>query len=186
MIRALWLHYPDDPAAVARSDEYLFGSDLLVAPVFEQGASSRTLYLPRGVWYDLWTNETLQGGREITRAVDLRTIPVYVRAGAVLPMDPLRQYTAERVDGALTLTVFPGADGFSSLYEDDGDSFNFRKGEFMRLEMRWQHAERKLTLALAHRARLLRSAPLELQVKIAGAARTTKVLFKGEPVTIAL
>ena len=128
IIRALWLHYPDDPAAVARGDQYLFGRDLLVAPVAEKGATNRTLYLPHGTWYDFWTNDRLEGGRELIRKIDLATIPLYVRAGAVLPMGPLKQHTSESVDGPLTLTIFPGADNAGFLYEDDGQSFNFREG----------------------------------------------------------
>lgn len=186
MIRALWLHHPDDPAAVARGDEYLFGGDLLVAPVFEQGASSRKLYLPRGKWYDFWTHEEHEGGREITRPIDLSTIPIFVRSGAVLPMGPLRQYTSEVVDGPITVTVFPGYDGFSSLYEDDGETFNFRNGQYMRLEMRWQEKARKLTLTLARNSRMLRPTPLQLQVKMAGAEHAKQVEFNGDPVVIAL
>ena len=76
VIRAMWLHYPDDPAAVSRGDQYLWGRDVLVAPVVEQGATSRKLYLPRGNWYDFWTNERIEGGQEMTRKVDLETIPL--------------------------------------------------------------------------------------------------------------
>jgi alpha-glucosidase/alpha-D-xyloside xylohydrolase len=83
IIRALWLHYPDDPAAVRRGDEYLYGRDILVAPVVEKGAATRSVYLPRGLWYDFWTNEKHTGGVEVTRAVDLATMPLYVRAGAI-------------------------------------------------------------------------------------------------------
>jgi alpha-glucosidase/alpha-D-xyloside xylohydrolase len=131
VMRALWLHFPDDPQAVGRADEYLFGRDLLVAPVVEKGATSRTVYLPRGTWYDFWTGEKQEGGREIARRVDLGTMPIYVRAGAVLPTGPVRQYTAEKVDGPLTLTVYPGAGGSGFLYEDDGETFDFRQGAFM-------------------------------------------------------
>jgi alpha-glucosidase (family GH31 glycosyl hydrolase) len=127
-----------------------------------------------------------EGGREITRAIDLGTIPLYVRAGAALPMGPLKQYTSEQVDGPITVTMFPGADGSSSLYEDDGETFNFRNGQYMRLEMHWQDAARKLTLALARGTRMLRSAPLQIQLKAAGAEHETHVAFKGDPVTITL
>src|SRR5258708_32824213 len=81
IIRALWLHYPGDSAAAARGDEYLYGRDILVAPVVEKAATSRSVYLPRGTWYDFWTGEKAEGGREVLRKVDLETIPVYVRAG---------------------------------------------------------------------------------------------------------
>ena len=103
IIRALWLHYPDDPAACARGDQYLFGPIILVAPVTEKGATSRRLYLPRGLWYDFWTGEAVEGGKEISRPVDLATLPLYVRAGSILPLGPVKQYTSEPVDGPLTL-----------------------------------------------------------------------------------
>src|SRR5947199_63737 len=102
VMRALWLHYSGDPAAVARGDEYLWGRDMLVAPVTEKGATSRTLYLPRGTWYDFWTNEAISGGSEITRPVDLETIPLYVRAGAIIATGPVKQHTGEDVDAPPT------------------------------------------------------------------------------------
>ena len=77
IIRAMWLHYPDDPIAVARGDQYLWGRDILVAPVVEKGATSRRGYLPRGRWYDFWTGAPMEGGREIDRDVDLATTPLY-------------------------------------------------------------------------------------------------------------
>jgi alpha-glucosidase len=186
MIRALWLHYPDDPTAVARGDEYLFGRDLLVAPVVEKGAASRTLYLPRGTWYDFWTNEKHSGGREIVRKVDLETLPLFVRAGAVLPTGPLRQYTSEVADGPLTLTVFPGAGDSGYLYEDDGESFDFRNGQFMRIEIRWDDSERKLALRLASGSRMLKPNPIALEIKLAGSDQSRAITFKGDPISVAL
>jgi alpha-glucosidase/alpha-D-xyloside xylohydrolase len=98
VIPALWLHYPDDPVAAGRGDEYLWGRDIVVAPVVEKGATSRRLYLPEGVWYDFWTSERVEGGRELARAVDLETMPLYVCAGTILPLGPVKQYTEERVE----------------------------------------------------------------------------------------
>src|SRR5260370_26347432 len=121
---ALWLHYPEDPGAVARGDEYLWGRDVLVAPVVEQGATSRKIYLPRGAWYDFWTGERQEGGREISRAVDLETMPLYVRAGAILPLGPVKQYTGEPVGEPLTSSIYPGADGGFLLYDEDCGSLN--------------------------------------------------------------
>ncbi len=186
MMRALWLHYPDDPSAVRRGDEYLFGRDLLVAPVVEKGATSRTLYLPRGTWYDFWTNEKHEGGREVERQVDLSTLPLYVRAGAVIPMGPLKQYTAEVVDGPLALTVFPGANGASALYEDDGESFDFRKGAFMRMEMGWDDAARRVSLRVGPGSRMLRAEGAAIEARVAGSDHVSTAIFKGDPVSIAL
>jgi alpha-glucosidase len=186
MIRALWLHYPDDPVAVARGDEYLFGRDFLVAPVVEKGATTRTVYLPRGTWYDFWTAAKHEGGREITKQVDLETLPLYVRAGAVFPMGPIKQYVSEVSGDPLTLVVAPGASAESFLYEDDGASFDFRNGESMRIALKWIDATRKLELRLASGTRMLKGAPVKLEARLMGGARTTKIIFKGEPLSIAL
>src|SRR6186713_1458946 len=92
----------------------------------------RRLYLPRGRWFDFWTEQPVEGGREIDRDVDLETMPLHVRAGAIIPMGPVKEFVEQPVDAPLNLVVFPGADGAYSLYEDDGRSFDYRKGEWMR------------------------------------------------------
>jgi alpha-glucosidase/alpha-D-xyloside xylohydrolase len=127
VIRAMWLHYPDDPQAVARGDQYLWGRDMLIAPVVEKGARSRTVYLPKGTWVDFWTEQRVEGGREVTRAVDLRTTPIYVRAGAVIPMGPVKQYTGQPSSEPITLVAYAGANGGGTLYEDDGATLAYRQ-----------------------------------------------------------
>jgi len=146
IMRALWLHYPGDPKAVLRGDEYLWGRDMLVAPVVEKGATHRTLYLPEGAWHDFWTGETIAGGGEITRPVDLATIPLYVRAGAIVPTGPVKQHTGENSAAALTLTVYPGADGTATVYEDDGVSFAHKSGGFAKIGAVWHDREKRLVL----------------------------------------
>ncbi len=150
VLRALWLHYPGDATAVARGDQYLWGREMLVAPVVEKGATSRKVYLPKGAWHDFWTDERHEGGKEVTRAVDLETTPLYVRAGAIIPMDPIRQYTAEKVDGPTDLKVYPGADGSFLLYDDDGGTFNHRKGEWTAIQMTYNDARRTLAMRATH------------------------------------
>jgi alpha-glucosidase/alpha-D-xyloside xylohydrolase len=181
VIRSLWLHYPDDPEAVQRGDEYLWGRDVLVAPVVEKGATSRRLYLPRGHWYDFWSGERLDGGREIERPVDLETLPLFVREGAILPFGPVKQYVNEKVDGPFSITVYPGADGEFLLYEDDGISFNYRKGDWMGLQLKWNDARRTLAIRLASGSRML--PPLRRSIELK--AETTKnVEFDGRPLEV--
>lgn len=149
MMRALWLHYPGDAEALKRGDEYLWGPDFLVAPVLEKGAGSRRVYLPAGAWHDWWTNERLSGGRWVERPVDLATLPLFVRAGAIVPLDPIRQYTAQSVSEPTTIRVFPGADGSFTLYDDDGQSLDYREATDPRavwIRFRWDDAKRTLTL----------------------------------------
>jgi alpha-glucosidase/alpha-D-xyloside xylohydrolase len=184
IMRGLWLHYPDEPAAVARGDEYLWGRDLLVAPVVEKGARIRRLYLPRGTWYDFWTEERVEGGREVERPVDLETIPLYVRAGTVLPLGQVRQYTSEPVEGPLTLQVYPGADGSFLLYEDDGVSFGYRTGDWMGIRLAWDDGARRLTLQLADGSRMRPPLRREVAVRIAPEKGTQSLVFAGNPVEL--
>ncbi len=186
MVRALWLHYPGDAAAVARGDEYLYGRDILVAPVVEKGATSRSVYLPPGTWYDFWTYEKTEGGREITRKVDLETIPLYVRAGAVIPMGPMKQYTGEKVDAPLTVWVHPGADGAFSLYEDDGHTFDYRKGEFMRINFGWNDRQRRLNIRLASGSKMLAPVKRQIIVRVAAESTSREVVFDGRPMQMKL
>jgi alpha-glucosidase len=182
ILRALWLHYPEDPAAVVRGDEYLFGREMLVAPVVEKDATSRTLYLPRGSWYDFWTQEKFEGGREITRTVNLETIPLYCRAGAVIPSGPVKQYTEEKVDAPLTLSIYPGADGQFSLYQDDGRTFNYRNGEFTQIDISWDDRRRRLVLRLAKGSRLDHP-QRRFVVRLMNQPNTREILFNGNPST---
>ncbi|HEX2492008.1 MAG TPA: TIM-barrel domain-containing protein [Blastocatellia bacterium] len=184
IMRALWLHYPDDAAAVARGDQYLWGRDILVAPVVEKGAAERRLYLPRAHWYDFWTEEKIEGGREVSKAVDLSTMPLYVRAGSIIPMGPVKQYAAEKVDGPLTLLIYPGANAASTLYEDDGATFNYRRGEFMRIEMIWNDSRRSLTLRLAKGSRTLPPLKRNIEVRVVGEKAVRAIAFEGRPVDV--
>jgi alpha-glucosidase/alpha-D-xyloside xylohydrolase len=186
IMRALWLHYPDDPNAVARGAEYLWGRDILVAPVVEKGATSRRAYLPRGTWLDFWTEERVEGGREVERPVDLATMPMWVRAGAVVPMGPVKQYVDEPTDAPMTLVVYPGADGSTSWYDDDGLSFNYRKGEWTRVNMTWRNDSRRLTLRLAPGSRMLSPALRRFEVRMAGSAKTRIVELTGTSVDVVL
>jgi len=184
MMRALWLHHPDDAAAVKRGDQYLWGRDILVSPVVEKGATTRRLYLPRGAWFDFWTEEKLEGGREIERKVDLETMPLHVRAGAIVPMGPVKQYVDEPVDGPLSVTVYPGANGSFVLYEDDGKTFEHRKGAWTRLAMTWNDATRQLTIAPAPGSRA--PAARNIEVRVAGGTAIQRMRFEGKPAELTL
>ena len=193
MIRALWLHYPNDAAAVGRGDQFLWGRDILVSPVVEKGAKARKLYLPRGAWFDFWTEERLDGGREIERAVDLETLPLHVRAGAIIPLGPVKEYVDQPVDASLTLTVYPGANGAYSLYEDDGKSFDYRKGAWVRIDVTWRDSDGRLTLSLARTpasgARVAGLPPATrrpIEVRLAGSRDVKRIVFEGKALEVRL
>ena len=186
MMRALWLHHHDDPQAVPRGDQFLWGRDILVSPVVEKGAVARRLYLPRGPWFDFWTEERLDGGREIDRKVDLETLPLHVRAGAILPFGPVKEYVDDPVDGPLSLVVYPGANGAFSLYEDDGRTFEYRKGAWMRIALAWNDATRVLSARLAPGSRMLAPAKRDIEIRVAGDKRTQRMVFEGKPIAVKL
>jgi alpha-glucosidase/alpha-D-xyloside xylohydrolase len=181
IVRSLWFHH-DEPEAVSRGDQYLFGPHLLVAPVVERGATQRRLYLPKGRWIDFWTGEAVEGGREIDRAVDLATMPLYVRAGAVVPLGPVKQHTGERSDEPITLLVHPGADGDGDLYEDDGDSFAYRRGDYRRFAFRWSDADRTLHVRQSHGP----ASPRTFAVRVVGDERIVPLTLENGQATLQL
>lgn len=184
IMRALWMDDPMDAHAAGLSDEYFFGSDLLIAPVVEQGAKSRKVYLPRGGWHDFWTEEKASGGREVVQAVDLETMPIYVRAGTILPLDPVKQFTAEASKQPMTLVVYPGSDGEGSIYEDDGETFDFKQGAFFRTLLEWNDRKRRLSISLAPTKRHYPAR--RFAIRIASESKVREVIFDGGPVTVDL
>ncbi|MGH9888564.1 MAG: DUF5110 domain-containing protein, partial [bacterium] len=128
---------------------YLWGRDLLIAPVFQKLATTRDVYLPAGDWYDWWTNDKVAGGHTVTRDVDLATMPIYVRAGAIIPGDPVRQYTSEATGDPTTIRVYRGANGQFTLYDDDGISQEYLHGRGTWTRFSWNDTSRELAIAPA-------------------------------------
>lgn len=144
-MRALFMDFPNDPAVAEIGDEYMFGPDLLVAPVTEQGATTKRVYLPVGAdWYNYWTNERLHGGQWLNVNAPIDTIPLFVRAGSILPLGAPVENTsqAQRLE---KLRVYPGSDGEFTLYNDDGKSYAYEKGERQITHLHWDDAAQKLT-----------------------------------------
>jgi alpha-glucosidase len=131
-MRPLMLEYPADPQTYGMDDQFLFGSDLLIAPVLRAGLMQRGVYLPAGEWYDFWSGEHHRGGRWITVPVTLSSIPIFVRGGAFIFGQPVVQHTGEMPGQPLEVTLFPSGASERWLYEDDGSSFNYQRGVFAR------------------------------------------------------
>jgi alpha-glucosidase/alpha-D-xyloside xylohydrolase len=184
LMRSLWLVYPEDALASAVEDAYLWGDSMLVAPVIEPGATQRKTYLPRGVWWDYWNNVRLDGGSDVTREVNLETIPLYVKAGAVVPIGPVKQHTGEVSSEPVVLRVYPGADGAMTLYEDDGVSFNYEKGAFTRIVCSWNDGSRTLSLKADAKGRIPKGKVFS--VEIAGSADSKRLTMSGVSASIRL
>ncbi|WP_443750312.1 TIM-barrel domain-containing protein [Asticcacaulis solisilvae] len=147
IMRGLVMDFPGDQAVKDIKDQYLFGHALLVAPVTEYQARSREVYLPKGAdWYNFYTGEKLTGGKRTQVDAPVTQIPLFVRAGAIVPMGPVTQYVDEKPDAPLTLTVYTGADGTFSLYEDDGVSNGYTRGAFTRIPLSYNDKTGTLTI----------------------------------------
>jgi alpha-glucosidase len=130
IFRPLLLNYQNDANTLDLDDEFMVGSDLLVAPILQPSLTGRLVYLPEGTWYDYWTGRQLAGGRMIHADAPLETVPFYVRGGAIIPMGPEMNYVGEKVTDPLSFEIYPDAQGNAamSLYEDDGISPAYRQG----------------------------------------------------------
>jgi alpha-glucosidase (family GH31 glycosyl hydrolase) len=165
IIRSFGLEFPQDEKSWETVDAYLFGPNLLVAPIFESGAMKRTLNLPAGTWWDFWTAQRIEGGRNVTLEAALDSMPLLVRAGAILPTGPVKQYTEQPNDEPVTLTVYPGADGAFTFYDDDGLTFAYEHGDFQEIAMHWDDAKRTLTL---RHSKGVRTQPRRFIAKLVG------------------
>jgi alpha-glucosidase (family GH31 glycosyl hydrolase) len=164
LMRALWLAYPGDPKAAAIDNQYMWGAHILVAPVLEAGATHRTTYLPAGQWWDYWTNQPIDGGKSSAREVDLETLPLYVKAGSILPVGPVKQYAQEASSEPLMLRIYPGADGATSLYTDDGATFAYTKGQYSRILCTWNDQQRVLTMKTDEQGKLPRREAMVVEI----------------------
>lgn len=164
IMRAMWLHYPDDHQAVIRGDQYLWGRDILVAPVNKKGATCREVYLPKGIWYDFWTSEKIVGGQQISRPVDLTTMPLYVRAGAILPFAPVHQYVEQPTYEPTTLRIYTGRNGEFTLYEDDGISLDYQNDLATWTRFAWNDANRQLIIEPDKRSTIKPAHPTRFDV----------------------
>ena len=148
MMRALAFDFRADSKALTVTDEYLFGRALLVAPVVQEGATTRSVYLPgKHPWYDFWTGKRIDGGQSIEAAAPIDRIPAYVRAGAILPLGPVKPYADAPSDEPVEIRVYPGDDGNFTLYDDAGDGLGYRRGEFSAVRLTWKDRSRTLSIA---------------------------------------
>ncbi len=143
-MRALFMDFPNDPKVADIGDEYMFGPAFLVAPVTEQGATSRAVYLPAGAdWYNYWTNERTHGGKTISVAAPIDTLPLFVRAGSIIPLGEPIESTSQN-QNISKVRIYTGADGDSTLYQDDGQTYGYEKGESRITKLHWDDSTHKL------------------------------------------
>jgi alpha-glucosidase len=147
LMRPVWLDYPQADDFYAENREFLFGRDLLVAPVVSEMVDLEPVHLPPGEWYDYWTAQKHTSQEKIALRPAIDEVPLFVRAGAIIPMQPVVQNTDEKPNGPLELRVYAGQDCAGSLYQDDGHTFAYQKGEFLRVNFSCQVSAGSITVA---------------------------------------
>jgi len=146
IMRPLYADFAFDKTAIRTDDQYLFGKSLLVAPVVKP-VRNRCVYLPMGCnWIDFWDGKLHLGGSSVMADAPIDRIPIFVRAGSIIPVGPQVQYAAEKPWDNIELRVYPGADAEFSLYEDEGDNYNYEKGKYSIIRMKWNDRKRTLTI----------------------------------------
>ncbi len=175
IMRALGLMYPGEDRLALVDNAYLWGDHILVAPIHEQGATSRSVPLPKGTWWNFWSSSRVEGGQDTSAEADLRSMPLFVKAGAILPLGPVKQYTAEPDTEPTTIRIYPGADGHFSWYDDDGDGFEYEHGSYMKLDCKWVDSTRTLTLTPDASGKLGHGRKLRIEVVGIKSPRETTV-----------
>jgi alpha-D-xyloside xylohydrolase len=145
MMRPLVFDFQNDTMVYGVKDQFMFGPALMVSPVTATGATSRSVYLPAGTWYDFWTGSTIMGGTTTTASAPLSQLPIHVRGGSILPMGPMIQYATQSAD-PLEIRVYAGADASFTIYEDEGDTYNYETGQYAQIPLTWNNAAKTLTI----------------------------------------
>jgi alpha-D-xyloside xylohydrolase len=145
-MRGLAFDFRTDGHVYPIRDQYMYGPAFLVNPVTVAGARVRRVYLPTAVWYDFWTGKRLEGGQSVEAEAPVARMPLYVRAGSIVPMGPVMEYATERPADTVELRVYPGADGQFTLYEDGNDGYQYEKGAFATTSFEWLDARRQLVI----------------------------------------
>jgi len=187
MMRALVMDFPGDVAARDCKDEFMFGPSMLICPVMKPGAVSRSVYLPSGTsWTDFWTGRTYRGGQSVNAPAPIDSMPIFVRAGSILPSGPDIQYVDEKPADPIELKIYPGANGTFTLYEDEGMNNNYRKGKYATIPFQWDEAGRKLLVGDRKGAYDGMLKQRTFRVSLAGGRRSQTIRYNGKAVSIDL
>jgi alpha-glucosidase len=182
-MRPMFLEFPDQDAVALSDEEYMFGRSLLVAPKAWPFTDPYFVHLPAGDWYDYWTGAKV-AGHSVKEDPPLGALPVFVRAGSIIPQQPVVQNTDERPDGPLTLRVYPGPDCQGALYSDDGNTFGYQKGQFLRLSFTCEAAADHVTVDVSVPEGAYHPWFEEIQLQVYGLKGNIKsVTADGRPVT---
>jgi alpha-D-xyloside xylohydrolase len=185
IMRGMVMDFPEDPKVRDLETQYMFGPAILVAPVIEPGVERRYVYLPEGTeWYDFNSGERMPGGRVIDANAPLARMPLFVKAGSIVPTGPAIQHTGESLNAPLTLNVYTGADGSFEIYEDDGLSYGCEEGQWSRIPVNYEEATGTLTIGTREGGFEGMAEEREIAVRWISGPETVPADFDAEPAEI--
>jgi len=148
MMRPLVMDFNGDTVAVNRQYQYMFGKAFLVAPITGPNVSAWDVYLPKSAgWFDFWTGKRFNGGQTLKTDAPLDKIPLFIKAGSIIPMGKMIQYAGEKTADTLEIRVYKGADAKFELYEDEGDNYNYEKGKYTLISFKWDEKRQSITIS---------------------------------------
>jgi alpha-D-xyloside xylohydrolase len=145
IMRPLVFDYQNDSNVFGIADQFMYGPAILVNPVTTAGAISRSVYLPAGTWYDFWAGSTATGGSTVSVSAPISQIPLFVKAGSIVPMGPEIQFATQSAD-PLEIRIYKGQDGSFTLYEDEGDTYNYESRQYSQISFDWSESAQQLTI----------------------------------------
>ena len=145
-MRALVMDFRTDARAANIGDQFMFGPAILVNPVTDPATQSRRLYLPQAKWFDFWMGTATEGARSVDAPAPLDRIPLFIRAGSILPMGPEEEWSTQKTPDPIEVRIYRGADGDFMLYEDENDNYNYEKGAYATIPFHWNEAAQTLTI----------------------------------------
>ena len=200
LMRALVMDFPKDEKVLDLNDQYMFGHSFLVAPVLKsmytedkkenfQQDGYRQVYLPKGTeWFDYWTGERFSGGQTIDKKAPIDILPLYVKAGSIVPVGPKVDYAEQKDWSNLQINIYPGADAEFTLYEDENDNYNYEKGAYSEIKFVWDNNKQQLTIEKRQGKfeGMLKDRSFQLHIETAETTKTTKkITYKGDKMVIA-
>ena len=145
-MRGLIMDFRTDEHSATISDQFMFGPAFLVNPVTDPGVDSRRVYLPKAKWHDFWRGSSVEGSRMVDASAPIDKLPLFVRAGSLVPMGPEKEWSTEKPEDPIELRVYRGADGDFTLYEDENDGYNYERGVYATIPLHWDDAKQTLTI----------------------------------------
>lgn len=187
MMRPLVMDFANDTVAIKQPHQYMFGHSFMVAPILTADVKKWDVYLPKGaIWYNFWSGERFAGGKTVTTDAPTDQIPLYVKAGSIIPIGEIMQYTGEKKSDTLEIRLYKGANGSFTLYEDEGDNYRYEQGRYTTIVFKWNENSRKLTVSAPNGDYTGQLKKRLFNVVMVGEKRTKQISYTGKSVELIL